>query len=125
MTGISVPHDLEIAADGDIWLSDSGNDQILLLSPDLKIKKELKGAPYNFNSVRYQDQLADGTLVVADKNTYTVKSISADGLLKPPLGTPGKPSKGPNGLRMPEGLEVFGGTLWISDFGNDRFEGFP
>lgn len=120
LKGLSSPHDLEIAADGDIWLSDSGNDRMLLLSPDLEIKKELKGAPYNFNGVRYQDLLADGTLVAADKNTHTVKFIGADGAMKLVLGTPGKPGKGPNMFRTPEGIEVRGGTLWISDSGNDR-----
>jgi hypothetical protein len=29
--GLSSPHDLEIAADGDVWLSDSGNNRMLLL----------------------------------------------------------------------------------------------
>ena len=47
LTGLSSPHDLELAPDGDIWLADAGNDRMLLLSPDLEIKRELKGAPYN------------------------------------------------------------------------------
>lgn len=118
--GLSSPHDLEIAADGDIWMSDSGNNRMLLLSPDLKIKEELKGEPYNFNGVRYQDLLADGTLVAGDKCTHTVKFIGMDGAMKLVLGTPGKPGKGENVFRTPEGIEVRGGTLWFSDSGNDR-----
>ena len=61
LKGLSAPHDLENTANGDIWLSDSGNDRLLLLSPDLDIKRELKGSPYNFNGVRYMDVMADGT----------------------------------------------------------------
>lgn len=57
LKGLSSPHDLERAPNGDIWLADAGNDRMLLLSPDLEIKRELKGAPYNFNGVRYQDVL--------------------------------------------------------------------
>jgi hypothetical protein len=116
--GLSSRHDLEIAADGDIWLSDSGNNRMLLLSPDLEIKKELKGEPYNFNGVR--GLLADGTLVAGDKYTHTVKFIGMDGAMKLVRGTPGNPGKGENVFRTPEGIEVRGGTLWNSDSGNDR-----
>ena len=119
MTGLRSPHDVELAPGGDIWLADAGNDRMLLLSPDLEIKQEWKGAPYNFNGVRYQDVLADGTVIAADKNSHQVKFISGDGKLLLVLGT-GKPEKGPNRFTTPEGVEVQGDTLWISDSGNDR-----
>lgn len=119
LKGLSSPHDLERTPDGDIWLSDSGNDRMLLLSPDLKIKQEWKGAPYNFNGVRYQDVLPDGTVIAADKNNHQVKIIGADGTLLQVLGT-GRPEKGPGKFTTPEGIEVSGSTLWIADSGNDR-----
>lgn len=119
MTGLSSPHDVEQTPEGDIWLSDSGNNRMLLLSPDLEIKRELKGAPYNFNGVRYQDVLPDGTLIAADKNSHSVKIIDPDGKLLLVLGENG-PGKGPGKFRTPEGVEVRGDTLWISDSGNDR-----
>jgi YVTN family beta-propeller protein len=119
LTGLSAPHDLELAPGGDIWLSDAGNDRMVLLSPDLRIKRELKGAPYNFNGVRYQDVLSDGTIIAADKNNHTVKFIAPDGKLLLVLGT-GKAEKGPGKFTTPEGIEVRGDTLWISDSGNDR-----
>jgi DNA-binding beta-propeller fold protein YncE len=117
--GLSSPHDLERAPGGDIWLADAGNDRMLLLSPDLEIKRELKGAPYHFDGVRYQDVLPDGTLIAADKNNHAVKVIAPDGRLLAVIGT-GRPGKGPGKLRTPEGVEVRGTTLWISDSGNDR-----
>lgn len=119
LKGLSAPHDVELAPNGDIWLSDSGNDRMLLLSPDLEIKRELKGAPYNFNGVRYQDVLPDGTLIAADKNSHTVKFIAPDGKLLLVLGT-GRAEKGPGKFTTPEGVEVKGDTLWIADSGNDR-----
>ena len=119
LSGLSSPHDVELAPGGNIWLADAGNDRMLLLSPDLKIKKELKGPPYNFNGVRYQDVLADGTLIAADKNSHQVKIIKANGELILVLGD-GKPSKGVNRFRTPEGVEVRGDTVWISDSGNNR-----
>ncbi len=119
LTGLSSPHDLALAPNGDIWLADAGNDRMLLLSPELKIKRELKGAPYDFDGVRYQDVLPDGTLIAADKNNHQVKVIGPDGALRLVLGT-GDPGKGPGRFRTPEGIEAEGDTLWISDSGNDR-----
>ena len=117
--GLSSPHDVELTPDGDIWLADAGNDRMLLLSPALKVKRELRGAPYHFNGVRYQDVLPDGTLIAADKNNHQVKVIGADGQLLLVLGD-GKRGKGPGKFGTPEGIEVRGDTLWISDSGNDR-----
>ena len=119
MRGLSAPHDVELAPGGDIWLADAGNDRMLLLSPDLEIKQELKGAPYRFSGPRYQDVMPDGTLIVADKNTHTVKIIAADGTLLQIVGT-GRAGKGPGKFTTPEGVEIRGTTLWISDSGNDR-----
>lgn len=119
LKGLSAPHDLEVLLDGDIWLSDSGNDRLLLLSPDLEIKKELKGAPYNFDGVRYMDILDDGTLIVGDKNNHQIKIISREGKLLTVVGS-GKGGKGPGEFRTPEGVEVSGDTVWVSDSGNDR-----
>lgn len=117
--GLSSPHDVEVTSDGDIWLADAGNDRMLLLSPELEIKRELKGEPYDFSGVRYQDLLEDGTIVAADKNNHSVKFISPDGTLALVLGT-GKRGKGPGRFATPEGVEAMGDTLWLSDSGNDR-----
>ncbi len=119
LTGLSSPHDLERAPNGDIWLADAGNDRMLLLSPDLEIKRELKGAPYDFDGVRYQDVLPDGTLITADKNNHQLKFIGPDDRLLLVLGT-GRPERGSGKFTTPEGVEAKGDTLWISDSGNDR-----
>lgn len=117
--GLRSPHDVEMTPSGDIWLADSGNDRMLLLSPDMKIKRVLEGAPYNFSGVRYQDVLPDGTLIAADKNTHSVKIIGPSGTLLHVMGN-GKPGRGENLFTTPEGVEVRGQTLWIADSGNDR-----
>lgn len=119
LTGLAAPHDLELAPGGNIWLADAGNDRMLLVSPGLEIKGELKGPPYDFNGVRYQDVLPDGTLIAADKNNHQVKIIGPDGALLLVLGerTAGR---GPGRFRTPEGVEVRGDTVWFSDSGNDR-----
>ena len=119
LTGLSAPHDLELSGEGDIWLSDSGNHRILLLSPELKIKRELTRQQYDFDGVRYMDLLTDGTLIAADKNNHVIKFIGPDGNLLAVLGT-GKPGKGPGQFVTPEGVEVRGTSLWLSDSGNNR-----
>jgi streptogramin lyase len=119
LKGLSSPHDLERLANGDIWLSDSGNNRLLLLSPDLEIKRELRGSPYNFNGVRYMDVMEDGTLIVGDKNNHQIKIISADGELLKVIGS-GRGGKGPGEFRTPEGVEIRGETVWLSDSGNNR-----
>ncbi len=119
LTGLSSPHDLELAANGDLWLADAGNDRVLLLSPELAIKDELTREKYGFRGVRYLDMLADGTLIAADKYTHSVKFIGADGTLRLQLGN-GKASRGNYTFTTPEGVEVRGNQVWISDSGNDR-----
>lgn len=119
LTGLSFPHDLEETADGDIWLSDSGNSRVLLVSPDLNILRELSRKTYDFDGVRYMDLLEDGTLVAADKNNHQIKFIAPDGKLRLVLGD-GRRGKGVDEFATPEGVEIRGNTLWFSDSGNDR-----
>ncbi len=118
--GLSAPHDIELAANGsDIWVADAGNDRILLLSEDLAVISELSRETYSFDGVRYLDLLHDGSLVTADKNNHQIKFIAPDGKLGLVLGD-GRPGRGPGKFKTPEGVEVRGTDLWLSDSGNDR-----
>ncbi len=119
LRGLSSPHDVELAADGNIWLADSGNDRLLLLSPELEIRRELGRRDYDFKGVRYLDLTADGTIVAADKNNHQIKFIDSAYRLVKVLGD-GKPGRGPGRFTTPEGVEIRGSTLWLSDSGNDR-----
>ena len=85
----------------------------------MKIKDELSRDKYGFRGVRYLDLLPDGTLIAADKYTHSVKFIGRDGQLRYRLGS-GQAGKGEKILRTPEGVEVKGNQVWISDSGNDR-----
>lgn len=120
VTGLLSPHDIELAPDGDLWLVDSGNDRVLLLSPDLVIKSELSREKYNFRGVRYLDTMDDGTLIAADKNTHSVKFIGVDGALRLMIGDGNAARGNYYKLRTPEGVEVRGNQVWISDSGNNR-----
>ena len=119
LSGLSAPHDLEVAPDGRLWLADAGNDRILLLNESLEIVSELSGSPFHFDGVRYLDVMPDGTLIAADKNSHRVKIIDPSGQIIATLGT-GRPGKGEGVFRTPEGVESKGDVLWFSDSGNDR-----
>lgn len=119
LRGLSAPHDLEFAPDGRIWLADAGNDRILLLSEALELVGELSGPPLDFDGVRYLDVMPDGTLIAADKYTHSVKVVDPQGRLLAMLGD-GRPGKGEGRFRTPEGVEIAGDILWLSDSGNDR-----
>ncbi len=119
LRGLSSPHDLALLDNGDLWLSDSGNSRILRVSPRLEIIGELSKPDYAFDGVRYMDVMDDGTLIAADKNNHQVKFIAADGRLLLTLGD-GRPGTQQGRFTTPEGVEVEGERLWISDSGNDR-----
>lgn len=119
LRGLSSPHDLELAKNGEIWLADAGNDRILLLSESLAIERELHGPPYDFDGVRYLDVWDDGTLVAADKYNHSIKFIEADGNPVATLGT-GSAGRGDGMFRTPEGVDSADEHIWLSDSGNDR-----
>lgn len=117
--GLSAPHDLEVTADGRIWLADAGNDRLLLLSERLEILEEISGPPFDFDGVRYLDVLPDGTLVAADKYSHSIKFVGPDRTLVARLGS-GRSGRGPGMFTTPEGVESAGDQLWFADSGNDR-----
>ncbi len=117
--GLSSPHDVEFAPNGDLWIADAANDRLVRMTPDLDIKTVLKGAPYDFSGPRYLDVAADGTLAVADKYTHSIKIIAENGAVLGVIGD-GSAGKGPGKFRTPEGVELGDGVVWIADSGNDR-----
>ncbi len=117
--GLSAPHDLEFAPNGDLWVADAANDRMVRMSPDLEAKTFLKGPTYDFSGPRYLDVAPDGTLVVADKYSHSVKVIAEDGTLLGVIGD-GDSGEGPQKFRTPEGVELRGDIAWIADSGNDR-----
>ncbi len=117
--GLSAPHDVISDGKGSFWVADAGNDRMVLMSRDLKVTMVLQGDAYKFNGPRYHDMTDDGLLIVADKNTHSVKIIGSDGGFRAVIGT-GKSGKGPGVFTTPEGVVVRGNDLWLSDSGNNR-----
>ena len=117
--GLSSPHDIEAAPNGDIWIADAANDRLVRMTPELVITTVLNGPALELDGPRYLDILPDGTLIVADKYSHSVKVIAEDGRLIGTLGD-GRRGLGPGKFTTPEGVEIRDNTLWISDSGNDR-----
>ena len=117
--GFSAPHDVEFAPNGDLWVADAANDRLVRLTPELEVQEILQGSPYNFSGPRYLDVASDGTLVIADKYTHSIKIIAPGGKLLGAIGD-GSSGKGPHRFRTPEGVALHGDIVWISDSGNDR-----
>jgi len=117
--GFASPHDVEFGPGGELWLADASNDRMVQLDAQLQITRELKGSPYDFRGPRYMDFDARGRLYVADKYTNRVKIIAPDGELLMVLGEE-RAGKGPGLFDRPEGVEIHGENVWLSDTYNNR-----
>ncbi len=117
--GLSSPHDVAVAADGTLWVADSGNDRLLRMSPDLAVIGTVEGPEYGFDGPRYLDFDAAGRLYVADKYSHRIKILDPDGGLRLMLGS-GRGEIGPGLFDRPEGIAIRGADVWFSDTYNDR-----
>lgn len=117
--GLSSPHDVSIDPEGDVWIADAGNDRLVEMSEDLRVKQVLEGAPYHFNGPRYLAFDSAGRLYVADKYSHQIKVLAPDKRLIYILGS-GRAGRGAGEFDRPEGVTLHGKTVWFSDTYNDR-----
>jgi DNA-binding beta-propeller fold protein YncE len=115
------PHDVEIWGNR-LYVTDPGNNRIKILSLDLRNQQILGGAPYDFKEPKYLALDEQGRLYVADQYNNRIQIFAAypehDKLLASITVYPF------NGrtymLNKPEGVEVRGDNIWISDTYNNR-----
>lgn len=103
------PHDVDITGDGRLLIADPGNHRIQVWDTALRPLGELR---HGFKEPKYFDVAADGWLYVADQHNNVIKVFDAD--LKPVA------QFGEGTLNLPEGVEVAGERIWVSDTYNDR-----
>lgn len=115
----SRPHDIDADERGRIFVTDPGNNRILVLDADLVPVRTLGGADYAFNEPKYVAVDDKGWLFVADEDNNRIR-IFDDAYA--PAGTIGSGERGagPGQLNRPEGVEVAGRYVWVSDTYNDR-----
>ncbi len=117
--GFSSPHDVAIDATGGVWVADAANDRLVRLDDALRVTAILSGPAYGFSGPRYLDFDPAGRMYVADKYTHRIKVIAPRGELLQMLGGPGS-GKGERVFDRPEGVEIHGADMWISDTYNNR-----
>lgn len=111
------PYDVEVTADGRVVVADSGNHRLWVLDSALRVTAEVGGTAYGFNEPEYLTSDSRGRLYVVDKYNNRIVILDAD---YRPLAVIGAGGGGGALLHRPEGAEVAGRYLWVSDTGNNR-----
>ncbi len=113
------PHDIVIGPDGTVYVADAGNNRIQLFTPELDYIATLGGAENDFDDAEYMAIDDRGWLYIADERNHRVKIFDERFRLVTVIGT-GRQGNGPGELNRPEGVEVRGDLIWISDTYNNR-----
>lgn len=113
----SNPHDVEAAADGSVYVVDSGNDRIQRLDAQLR-PVAIFGKALGLSSPKY---LAfDGPRIwLADEYNHRILLLDRDGRALGVLGT-GRRGRGPTEFHKPEAVVARAPYLWVIDTYNDR-----
>lgn len=115
------PHDIEMSGNR-LYVTDPGNHRIKILDVNLDVQQILGGPNYAFNEPKYLALDKLSRLYVADQYNNRIQIFTAypnhDKLLASvtSYSINGKTYR----LNKPEGVEVRGENIWISDTYNDR-----
>lgn len=111
------PHDVDAAADGSIYVVDSGNDRVQVFDKDLRHKASF-GKALGLNAPKYLD--IDGERIwLADEYNHRILLLDRGHRLLGVLGT-GSRGRGPNAFYKPEAVMARGNLIWVIDTYNDR-----
>lgn len=114
------PHDIGVDARGTVYVADPGNDRVQILDSELGFITSLGGeAPYDFDEPKYFFVDESGRLYVGDQHNDQVKIYNEQRELVGVIGT-GERGDAPGQLDRPEGVEVHGNRVWVSDTYNNR-----
>lgn len=121
------PHGIDIGPDGLIYVADSNNHRIVVMSPDGVIQRQIGGyglapAEGGLNEPWDVGVGPDGTVYVADTWNYQVVAFDAQGQWIRSWGVPGPNLlDDPFALWGPRGIEVDEeGRVYVADTGNKR-----
>lgn len=113
------PHDIVVTADGRVVVTDPGNNRLQVLTQDLTYVSEIGGPAYAFNEPKYFTSDGRGRLYIADEYNNRIVMLDREYRRFGGIATGGR-NEGPRILHHPEGAEISGDRLWISDTGNGR-----
>ena len=113
------PHDIHVDSAGKVFVSDPGNNRIQVLDAELGFLEAIGPPALAFHEPKYFDGDARGWLYVADEYNHQIKVLDSKRKLVLVIGT-GQAGEGPDRFHNPEGLEISGRRLWVSDTRNHR-----
>lgn len=119
MVDFTRPHGIAVHPDGRVFVSDSGDDRMVVLNPDLVYLQRFRGRPSAFDDPHYVTFDGDGNLWLADENNNRVLMLDSHHQIQVQIGS-GNRGDGPGELNRPEGVAVRGRLVWITDTYNDR-----
>ena len=115
----SRPHDIEAAPDGRIVVADPGNDRLQVLDAGLDFVRAVGGPAFGFNEPKYFTIDDKGWIYIADEYNDRVVILDRDYSVRGVL--PANPAEsGDTALDHPEGAEIAGDRLWVSDTSRNR-----
>ncbi|MHC4816337.1 MAG: NHL repeat-containing protein [Planctomycetota bacterium] len=113
------PHDIHVDPAGKVYVSEPGNNRIQVLDGALGVLETIGPPAHGFHEPKYFDLDPRGWLYVADEYNHQIKVLDSKRKLVLVIGT-GQAGEGPDRFHNPEGLEISGRRLWISDTLNHR-----
>ena len=113
------PHDIHVDPAGKVYVSDPGNNRIQVLDGELGFLQAIGPPAQGFHEPKYFDLDPRGWLYVADEYNHQIKVLDSKRKLVLVIGT-GQVGEGPDRFNYPEGLEISGRRLWVSDTRNHR-----
>lgn len=109
------PHDIEMGADGLLYIADPGNNRIEVYNAALEFQRSISNQQQAYNEPKYLALDPNNQLYIADQNNNMVRILDTSQHEIAIVNQAGKQA-----LNMIEGVEVFGGKIWISDTYNNR-----
>ncbi len=113
----SHPHDIDVGADGTIYVVDSGNNRVQVFDSSLAHRTSF-GPELKLNGPKYLSLDAD-RIWLADEYNHRILLLDHRHRLLGVLGT-GQPGRGANAFRKPEAVVARAPHLWVVDTYNDR-----
>ncbi|MGD8559979.1 MAG: NHL repeat-containing protein [Gammaproteobacteria bacterium] len=109
------PHDIELGADGLLYLGDPGNNRIQVLTRQLQFKGSISNNDKPFSEPKYLALDDKNWLYVADQHNNRLRIFNDQRTELAVVTEAGRQS-----LNYIEGVEVANGYLWIADTYNNR-----
>ncbi len=117
-----VPHGMRIDAEGNLWITDNGQNTVRKFSPKGDVLMTLSQANGPFKAPDDLVIASSGDLYIADTGNGRVVHLTAKGAFVSQFGQKGK---APGQFTTAHGLAIDGkNTIYVADRGNNRVEVF-